>query len=1538
MNDILSENRSRRRAVIVALIVAGVLVVGGALAYWRFGPTAATTENARLALDAGDAAQAVRLAKASLEHDPDSFDALLILSEGSIRLADYAQARKAAERAAAIRPSDPMPPVLRARAYRIEATGPLAKPFDNEGPAQAAASLRSLDQALDVIRDLADTTDPKGRVALERARIHLAASRCHQVLHADSLKLERHATISGRPDEAARCTQKAADELAACRKGQDVAMDVLERALAVPQPNVEAAGELNALYEQRGYYDRILDVYALLTQRGLADERTTIQAASALLAQAFDKTGPRRADNIARAKQLLIDHLARHPDSLDARVAMGRLALIEGNPVAARRTADALLDADPSNMRARLLKAMALIAERDFEQAKQLLQPISTYYPTWSEIQLSLAAAQIATDYASIGQQLLRQVLETDPGNMNAAFRLARSYWEVGQPELAEKELRALLAHATATERALPAIVDLMRHYSTRQRAIALVDELVSAPDATPRLLEVAAGQYWALGEPHKARDAITRAGQAPSQSPTARLIQAGRAIDVGDTALAESILTGLEADPTVGVDAVIQLATLRYRQKRPAEARNILESLLKRSDLTPSQRLAVADAYLKADDATAALAIVRGVLANDEKSYAGQTLLGQVLLATGDTAGARQAFARADRLAPADDIDPNRRASLALLRGDYEECVRICENTLNAHHEAVSLHLIAAEALERLDRIDRAAQQLAAFIRAEPDDLVGYARLVRLYQRAHKPDAGFRALGEIAEARSELVRLAQARLMWADGAESEAVARLAAVVAEEDKALPTAARREIATTLAPWQFALGRLDDALKTYAWLAQNEDLTTDAAWGRFSVLRAAGQTSEARDVLTSLAETIPPESRTAAQFQRFAEAFASLGETDAAERTIADWAVVDPDSIGPARLHMRLLREHGDANGAAAALAAALAKHPMSPELLSDGARLYMDARDFIGAESLLQRLAKTGPSAQDDSRRLRGEMLTRVGLYEAAVKELSPDDAADATLPDETRLVLARAMAGAGRPDDADRVLRGMPTYSPHYADALAALADNALRRGHVTVAADRLAEAVQQEPSDLALRVRAADVMTAARRYDGAGALIASLLRHARTPQGRSEWIGRQAELLWITGDGRGALHALDEAITGDPADARLRVRFAALALADGRDADATRVVKECQPPDSDPTLAAMAAALQSLAGLTTAGDAATTRPANGATTRPAATEPQNEAIWVPAVALAAAGDTTAATKALAAKSFYDWPPGVWNRAVSTAAGDESMRRLLRGIVVTRALRATGLRHAAIRLARRIAEQNPDAAPAWRNLLDVLPDDATFAAERGRVVDLLRNRQADTLLGQEQALDAMCREHRLDEARKLLANIEAAEPASAWLYAERGAIEEAGLQWSAAAEAYARAAELDPNGVAVLNNEAYALAQSADGSTEALAKARAIAQRAEALAPTAPAIQETLGWIDVLEGRPSDGLRRLQSCLVALANQPMVHYHVGIAYEKAGQPAFARMHLEQAARSIPETLPERSLAAERVAALTTRPAGNADTN
>src|ERR1035437_1969853 len=101
----------------------------------------------------------------------------------------------------------------------------------------------------------------------------------------------------------------------------------------------------------------------------------------------------------------------------------------------------------------------------------------------------------------------------------------------------------------------------------------------------------------------------------------------------------------------------------------------------------------------------------------------------------------------------------------------------------------------------------------------------------------------------------------------------------------------------------------------------------------------------------------------------------------------------------------------------------------------------------------------------------------------------------------------------------------------------------------------------------------------------------------------------------------------------------------------------------------------------------------------------------------------------------------------------------------------------------------------------------------------------------------------------------------------------------------------------------DGRAVPASNNLAHAMLQTGGNLDVALS----LAQTARRGLPDSPGVADTLAWIDYQKGAYQSAVGLLQEALKLqeknkMPDNPDIHYHLGMAYEKTDHPALARQH------------------------------------
>ena len=156
-------------------------------------------------------------------------------------------------------------------------------------------------------------------------------------------------------------------------------------------------------------------------------------------------------------------------------------------------------------------------------------------------------------------------------------------------------------------------------------------------------------------------------------------------------------------------------------------------------------------------------------------------------------------------------------------------------------------------------------------------------------------------------------------------------------------------------------------------------------------------------------------------------------------------------------------------------------------------------------------------------------------------------------------------------------------------------------------------------------------------------------------------------------------------------------------------------------------------------------------------------------------------------------------------------------------------------------------------------------------------------------------------------QNKREEAWELLENGLKANPKSEELRMMLAtSLTEAG-QVDRAIDEYETLLQQNPRALVAANNLASLLADQ-KGDQKSLERALALSQDFETTAPNAYFL-DTLGWVHHKLGNSGQAVHFIGQALAKAPDHPVVNYHLGVAYYKAGQTAEAKTHLQKAVAS-----------------------------
>jgi len=169
---------------------------------------------------------------------------------------------------------------------------------------------------------------------------------------------------------------------------------------------------------------------------------------------------------------------------------------------------------------------------------------------------------------------------------------------------------------------------------------------------------------------------------------------------------------------------------------------------------------------------------------------------------------------------------------------------------------------------------------------------------------------------------------------------------------------------------------------------------------------------------------------------------------------------------------------------------------------------------------------------------------------------------------------------------------------------------------------------------------------------------------------------------------------------------------------------------------------------------------------------------------------------------------------------------------------------------------------------------------------------------------------------------------KALANYQRAvqeNPRDARSFILMGILEDGRGNWQKAQEAYQKALQAQPDNPLAANNLAYSMLEHGGNTDVALSHAQ-VARRGM---PEMTGFADTLAWAYCQKGSYASAISLLEEVIKKEPQNSLYHYHLGVAYQKSGDKARAREHLQRALQLDPKS-PKANEARNALSAL---PAG-----
>jgi cellulose synthase operon protein C len=574
-------------------------------------------------------------------------------------------------------------------------------------------------------------------------------------------------------------------------------------------------------------------------------------------------------------------------------------------------------------------------------------------------------------------------------------------------------------------------------------------------------------------------------------------------------------------------------------------------------------------------------------------------------------------------------------------------------------------------------------------------------------------------------------------------------------------------------------------------------------------------------------------------------------AALQDNAAVERGLIEMIQVFPDAPEMPEALLRWYLSRKDYDKAEAFLRKRATEVPDDMQNLTSLVRFLGEYRGADAALAELDRLIESGQQATV-FRSARAGFHFDQGDRDGAIAEMEAllDDVKDADEARSVRVALARMKLAVGDSDGARALVDDVLAEDSGNVEAIKLKATWQIMDDDASDAVAILRDAVDQNPRDASLLT----LMAQAYERDGQRDLMRDTLAQAVEASGRAPAESlRYAQLLASENKLLPAEGVLVEALRLSPGNAALLVPLGQLYVALQDWPRAEGVVRELENL-KDPRLANDIGAIRAavLEGQQKAGDAL------DFLERLASNEGKRTDAKVAVLRNHLANGRNSEALAYAAKILAEDPD---NKDVQ--------------FIHATVLALTGDQKGAEGEYRALLVQSPDRTDIWMALV------------RAVALDPARRREALTLLDQALTINPTSGELRWAKAGILEGegDIEGAIAIYEVLYQENSA---------------------NP----IVANNLASLLSSYRKDADSLRRAEIIARRLRASG--VPAYQDTYGWIAYLNGNYGDALNELEKAAAGLPKDPMVQYHLAMAYKASGADADAAKRFAAALALVPD--------------------------
>ncbi len=312
------------------------------------------------------------------------------------------------------------------------------------------------------------------------------------------------------------------------------------------------------------------------------------------------------------AHDYLQDLIAKQQGGLPAELLFGAVNYAKGNYGQAIMHLEGFISKVPEHLPARKMLAAAYLHQQQPDKAQTVLKPAMAVARNDAELLSLVGKAAILGGDLEKGERYLKSAVRAAPGEASLHEDLARFYMKSGKYEQAIAQLEGISGDKELQAKVM-LIVAHLRNKETDQ-AVAIAREMLAQSPDNPHLHYLLGRVYLLAGDQAAARKHFLKAAEIEPGIATANLMLAELALADEQPGEAEQILQRILRADTGNIQAMLTLARVKLSQQDQAAALEWIEKAKSAKPDDPRPYLMLGRYYLNSGQPRQALQIIAEV------------------------------------------------------------------------------------------------------------------------------------------------------------------------------------------------------------------------------------------------------------------------------------------------------------------------------------------------------------------------------------------------------------------------------------------------------------------------------------------------------------------------------------------------------------------------------------------------------------------------------------------------------------------------------------------------------------------------------------------------------------------------------------------------------------------------------------------------------------------------------------------------------------------------------------------------------------